>query len=134
MQAASTWLYAVVDLRVLGGDLVERAVPQATGERQHVGLVHQREVLALAAGGELERVADAALDAHPCVDRTLRGDLERRAGAQHATLPDVRALGVLADHDELVWFGATGRGAGERALVDVEVECEAHLQQQTRAR
>ena len=32
------------DLRVLGGDLVERALPQVAGERQHVGLVHEREV------------------------------------------------------------------------------------------
>ena len=79
---------------------------------------------------QLERVADAALDAHPCVDRALRGDLVRRALAQHAALADVRALGVLADDDEVVRLGATGRGAGERPLVDVEVEVEAHLQQQ----
>ena len=36
------------DVGVLGGDLVERALPQVAGEGQHVGLVHQREVLARA--------------------------------------------------------------------------------------
>ena len=74
--------------------------------------------------GQLEGVAHAALDAHPGVHAALRGDLVRRAPAQHAALADVRALGVLADHDEVV----TGRG--ERPLVDVQVELEAHLQQQ----
>ena len=53
-----------------------------------------------------------------------------RALAQHATLANVRALGVLADHDEVVRFGVTRRGTDERPLVDVEVEIEAHLQQQ----
>ena len=82
------------------------------------------------AGGQLERVADAALDAHPGVDRALRGDLVRRALAQHAALADVRALGVLADDDEVVRLGVPGSGADERPLVDVQVELEAHLQQQ----
>ena len=36
------------DVGVLGGDLVERALPEVAGEGQHVGLVHQREVLAVA--------------------------------------------------------------------------------------
>ena len=34
------------DVGVLGGDLVEGALPEVAGEGQHVGLVHEREVLA----------------------------------------------------------------------------------------
>ena len=89
------------DVGVLGGDLVERALPQVAGEGEHVGLVHQREVLALAAAGQVEGVADAALDAHAGVDRALGGDLVRRALAQEAALAGVGALGVLADDDEV---------------------------------
>ena len=48
MHAASTWLYAVRDVGVLGRDLVERALPEVAGEREHVRLVHEREVLARA--------------------------------------------------------------------------------------
>ena len=80
--------------------------------------------------GQFERVADAALDAHPGVDRTLRRDFVRRALAQHTALADVRPLRVLADHDEVVRLRVAGRGAGERPLVDVEVELETHLEQQ----
>ena len=79
---------------------------------------------------ELERVADAPLDAESGVHRTLRGDLVRRADAQRATLADVRTLGVLADHDEVVRRVPAGRGSDERSLVDVQVEIEAHLEQQ----
>ena len=114
------------DVGELGGDLVERALPQVAGEREHVGLVDQREVLAGTGLRQLEGVADAALDAHAGVDAALRRHLVRRALAQHAALADVRALGVLADDDEVVRLGA----ADERPLVDVEVELEAHLQQQ----
>ena len=53
---------AVVDVGVLGRDLVERALPQVAGEGEHVRLVHEREVLAGAAASELEGVADAPLD------------------------------------------------------------------------
>ena len=49
----------------------------------------------------------------------------RRALAQHAALAGVRAFGVLADDDELVVR------ADERTLVDVQVEGEAQLEQQT---
>ena len=50
--------------------------------------------------------------------------------AQRATLADVRALGVLADDDERVRPIVPGGGADERPLVDVQVELEAHLEQQ----
>ena len=55
-----------------------------------------------AAAGQLEGVADAALDAHAGVDRALGGDLVRGALAQEAALAGVGALGVLADDDEVV--------------------------------
>ena len=80
---------------------------------------------------QFERVADAALDTHACVDRALCGDLVRRALAQHAALAGVGTLGVLTDDDEVVRLRVTGSGAGERSLVDVQVELEAHLEQQS---
>ncbi len=91
----------------------------------------QREVLALPRRRQFERVADAALDTHAGVDGPLGGHLVGCAAAQHAALAHVRTLGVLTDHDEVVGLRATGRGAHERSLVDVEVELEAHLQQET---
>ena len=136
MQAASTWLYAVPTCGILGGDRVERPLPQIAGERQHVRLVHQRDMRATgrihpdAVRSELEREPDRPLGAHARVDRALGGDLVRGALAKHATLADVRPLGVLPDHHEVVRHGVPGRGADEGALIDVEIEIEAHLQQQ----
>ena len=89
------------DVGELLRDVVERALPQIAGERQHVRLVHEREVLAVARLRELERESHAALDAHARVDRTLRRDLVRRALAEEAAFARVRAFGVLA-HDEEV--------------------------------
>jgi hypothetical protein len=60
----------------------------------------------------------------------LRSNLVRRALAQEATLADVRAFGVLADDDEVMRRLVTGRSADERPLIHVQVELEAHLQQQ----
>ena len=79
-----------------------------------------------AAAGQLEGVADAALDADAGVDRALGGDLVGRALAEEPALAGVGALGVLADHDEVV----RPVGSDERPLVDVQVEVEAHLEQQ----
>ena len=79
---------------------------------------------------QLEGEPDRPLGAHARVDRALRGDLVRRALAQHAALADVRTLGVLADDDEIVRLGVAGRRPDERSLVDVQVEIEPHLQQQ----
>ena len=76
--------------------------------------------------GQLEGVAHAALDAHAGVHRTLGGDLVGRALAQHPALAGVGALGVLPDHDHV----DVVRRVQERALVDVLVELEAHLEEQ----
>ena len=85
----------------------------------------EREMVAGTRPGQLERVADASLDAHACVHAALGGDLMGRSLAQHPALAGVGTLGVLADHHELVV------GTDERSLVDVEVEGEAQLEEQT---
>ena len=58
------------------------------------------------------------------VDAALGGDLVRRAPPQHSALAHVRALGVLADDDEVVARG------DEWTLVHVQVELEPQLEQQ----
>ena len=95
----------------------------------------QGELLARAALGAGEGVADDALDAERGVDRDLGGDLGRRTDAQRAAVAGVGALGALADHHEvdLAGVGQRGRGAREdpgRPQVDVVVELEAELEQQ----
>ena len=115
----------------LGRDLVERPLPEVAGEGQHVRLVHEGDVATFAGLRQLERVPDTPFDTHPGVDRTLRGDLVRRSLPEHPALPHVRALGVLADHDEVVGAVEPWSGADEGPLVDVQVELEAHLEQQT---
>ena len=80
---------------------------------------------------EVEGVADAALDAHPGVDRTLGGDLVRGVGTQQPALSGVGAFRVLSDDDEVVADPAVvGARPEERPVVDVEVELEPHLEQQ----
>ena len=123
------------DLRVLHRDLLDDPAPQLAGVHQHVGLVHQRQVLAGAARGPFERVPDDPLHAEVGVERHLGGDLVRGVLAQHAAVAGVRTLGALAQHhqvDRLV----TGQRAGHagiqpgRAQVHVVVELEADPQQQ----
>ena len=80
--------------------------------------------------GELEGVADAALDAVAGVDRSLRRDLERRAPPERAPFAGVGALGVLADDDEIGALGDRARDSVERAQVDVQIELETQPQQQ----
>ena len=65
------------DVGELRGDLLEQPPPDRAGVDQHVGLVDQRELLARAALGAGERVADDPLDAERGVDRDLGGDLVR---------------------------------------------------------
>ena len=118
-----------VDVRELDRDLVERALPEVAGEREHVGLVHERDVLARVAPGELEREAHAALDTHAGVHRSLRGHLVGCALAEEAALTRVHTLGVLADHGEVdVGMPRVGRG-GEGPQVHVQVELEPEPQQ-----
>ena len=55
------------DLWVFGSDLVEGALPQSPSKRQHVGLVHQGEVLTFPACSQVKGVANAPLDTHPSI-------------------------------------------------------------------
>ena len=85
--------------------------------------------------GEVERVADDALDAEGGVDGCLVRDLVRRAAADRSAVADVRALGALAHDDEvdLAGLGERTRRARvqlRRTQVDVVVELEPQLQQQ----
>ena len=82
--------------------------------------------LRVAAAGQLEGVADAALDAHAGVDRALGGDLVRRALAQERRPRRRRCPRCSRGSPP----SRCPSAAQERALVDVEVEVEAHLQQQ----
>ncbi len=82
-------------------------------------------MLAGAAAGEIEREADAPLDAHARVDRPLCRDLVRRALAEEAALPGVRALGVLANDEEV-----DVRREEEGTEVHVQVQVEAQLEEQ----
>src|SRR5262249_28469775 len=97
-----------VDVQVVGGDLgvlrghpVEGVRPQVAREGQHVVLVDQGELLARAGLGAGERVTDDSLDAVGRVDGDLGGDLVLGARADGAAVAGVRALGALADHDEV---------------------------------
>ena len=87
---------------------------------------HRDVLAAVAAAGEFEGVADRPLDTHPGVHRPLRRHLVERPLAQESTVADVRALGVLPDHDEVVRLRVAGRGPLERPLVDVQVEGDPH--------
>ncbi len=86
-------------------------------------------MLARARPGELERVPDAPLDAHSCVHRALRGNFVRRALPQEPALARVHTFGVLADDHEVdVGVASVGR-RDERAVVHVEIELEAHAEE-----
>ena len=119
-----------LDTGVLGGDLVEGALPQVASEREHVRLVDQGDVAGRSGLGELEGVPDAALDTVTRVHRALGGHLLGRAPAKDTTLADIGPLGVLTDHHEVVGLGVPRRRARERPLIDEEIELETHLEQE----
>ena len=79
----------IVDLNAgeLRANLSDDPSPQVAGEGQHVGLVHEGQLrtIELTRAGKGE--AYTTLDAEAGVDRTLRGDLVRRAVAQHPPSP-----------------------------------------------
>ncbi len=86
----------MVDVGVLGGDLVEGALPQVAGKGQDVGLVDQGEMAAPRLG-QVEGEPDTALHPEAGVHRALRGHLGGGAFAQEPTLARVGPLGVLPD-------------------------------------
>jgi len=126
----------VADLNVgeLGADLGHGARPQPARERQHVGLVHQRQMLApLLSPGEC--VTDDAAHTEGGVQAHLGGDLVGCADPDGAPGSRVGALGALTDDDEID-LGVARQWAAHplvepaRAQVDVVVELETDLQQQ----
>ena len=126
-----------LDVRELGADLLDGATPEVTGVGEHVVLVHEGEVLARARLRAGEGVTHDPLDAEARVDARLGGDLVGRADAQRTAVADVRALGALADDDEVQALArhVVGEGARHprvelgRAQVDVVVEREAKREQ-----
>jgi hypothetical protein len=123
-----------LDVTELLAHLRDDAGPQLSGERQHVRLVHQGEVLAPLRGPG-EGVPHDPFDAERGVQAHLGGDLVRCAGADGPTGAGVGPLGALADDDE-VDRGVTGQraaGAGmqrRRTQVHMVVEREAQREQQ----
>ncbi len=114
-------------------DLVDRALPQSR-RRTTSTLVLWTSVSCLRrVCRQREGVAHHALAPNRVLTR-LGGDLVRGADADRAAVAGVRALGALADHDE-VDLGLPQRRLDAReqlgrAQVHVVIEREPHLQQQ----
>ena len=122
-----------LDLGEFGRDFGEVAVVEAAGVGEHVGLVHEGDLLA-AGGGKLESVADQALHSVCGVEGDLGSDFVRGALANHSAVADVGAFGALTHDYEVDVAGVGKRGdcAGVQAggaQVDVVVEGEAQLQE-----
>src|SRR3546814_8727748 len=117
-----------LDLRVLRGHFARDLQEQARGRLEDVGLVHDRDLLAAGAAGQVEGVADDALGA-------LAGGAGDRGGGvavgrDFLAFGAVGALGVLAHGDQVDAAGEARFGVGERdrrAHVGVQVEALAQL-------
>ena len=94
-------LVGLLHVRVGGPDPFDGAPPEVAGGREHVVLVHEGEMLALASAGLLEGVAHHALHPEPGVDAGFDGHLGGGADAQRSPVAGVGALGALPDHDEV---------------------------------
>src|ERR1700674_92567 len=130
------------DLRILRGDLLEHALPQASGMSHGVRFVaHQhspprRAIQLLIARAILKRVADDAFDALARVDVFLDCNFIRRSLLEHSSKVAVNALGVLANHNEIdvFWFDAFERTKRRihqpyRPDIGKQVHLAAHAQQ-----
>ena len=115
------------NLRKIFSDLVEGALPQITGKRQHVGFVHQRQVLARARGRKFKCVTHTTLYAARSVHASLRCNFVRCPLAQHAAFARVRTFCIFAKYNKLVRRGVAWRSSREWALVDVQIQFETHL-------
>ena len=118
------------DMWVFGSDFIERTLPQVASEREHVGLVHQSDVLALTLVCQFKCVTNATLNTHARIHAALCRNFVRCSLAQHATFTDVRTFGVFANTNEVVRLGMTWCSANEWTLVDVQIKFETHLEQQ----
>ena len=127
-----------LDVGELGRELVDHPLIQIARERQHVRLVHERELAPpVGTHRELEGVAHDPLDPVARVDALLHRDLVLGSLAMEASRARVQALGVLADDDHVdVLLGMArheGLDAGialDRTQVHVLVELEAQAEQQ----
>src|SRR5699024_6861047 len=113
-------------------DLINGALPQVTSVDQHVGLVHQGQLLT-AVLRAVESITHNALNTVTGVLRNLRGHLMLSALAQGAAVAGVQALGAFADNDEvnLTWISQRRyRGWVQLrwAQVNMVVESKAQLQ------
>ncbi len=113
---------------------LDGALPQAAGVDEHVGLVHEGELLA-ALLGEVERVPHEPLDAERGVDAHLVRDLGGSADPDASAVADVRTLGALPHDDEVDRAGVAQRARDareqlRRPQVHVVVEREPQLEQQ----
>src|ERR1700737_2245807 len=98
---------AGIDFRVVGADKFEDALPEVGGKGHGVGFVAHAQAVEFAAAGELEGVADDALDAFAGVDVFLDGDFLGSSFLEEAANADVEAFGVFAeDHEVDVFAGA----------------------------
>ena len=116
---------------------MEGAFPEVEGVGQHVGLAAEGQLLLLVPlAGELEGVAQAALDAAAGVDAFLHGHLVGRALEDEAAGAGVEPFVVLAHDDEVDVLGLLVLERAEalvveldRAQVDVLLQLEAGAQQ-----
>jgi len=129
-----------LDVGVFLGHLVVDPLPEVPGIGEDVGLAAEGELLLpVSPAAVLEGVPDAALDALAGVHRLLHGHFPRRALAQEPPAAGVEPLRVLPHDDEVDVLGAlvlerrVDPGQQDHGpQVDVEVELEAHLQEDLR--
>ncbi len=118
-----------LDAGILLTHLLHGPRPQRPGERQHVRLVHQRQMLATLLGAR-EGVFHDTADPECGVGADLGRHFVRGAHADRAAGPGVGAFGALADHHE-VDVRVSGKRAAHtgvqpaRAQVDVVVELKS---------
>ena len=124
------------DLRIFAAYLFEHALPEIVPKRQRVRLVAHAHALAARASRVFKGIADNALDALPRVDILLRGDLVGSSLLEESAYPDIGALGVFAEDNEVdVFFRAVfeRREAAikqdARPNVDVEIQLESQAQE-----
>jgi len=124
-----------LDVRVFFADFLHNPRPQLPGERQHVVLVDQRQVLATPLGA-LESVDHHSTYTERGIDADLGGYLVGRSDADRATVTGVGPFGPLAHHHEVDAGVSRERTAhprieSARSQVDVMIQLKAQAQQQT---
>src|SRR5260370_37814659 len=85
----------------LGGRTMENTLPQITRVCQHIGLVHQGDLVARPDGRAAEGIPGKAANAERGVDVLLHRDLVRGALAEDPTDLDISAFSPLPDHQDV---------------------------------